>query len=70
MGAIRMFHFSCDADIRGFYDCEIDTGDEWYASAARQQALSDGWHLSGSEIAICPACWEHGARFKNLNPDN
>lgn len=62
MGLVRMFHYSCDANMN--YDCDHELGDEWYASAALAIAKNQGWHTSGDrKTAICGTCWENGARF-------
>ena len=69
MALVRMFHYSCDSFTAKpelqTYECEIEQGDEWYASLAKQRAMKDGWHL-GKNWAICPTCWEHGLRSKHL----
>ena len=65
MGLTRMFQYNCDSRITG-YDCIDDTGSEWYASMAKEGALKDGWHIN-AKYAICPVCWEAGARFKDLS---
>jgi len=61
MSLVRMFHYSCDAEMN--YDCEHETGDEYYSSEAKAVAKNLGWHIHASGDAICPTCWENGARF-------
>ncbi len=65
MGLVRMFHYGCDSGIAR-YDCEDSTADEWYQSLALSEAKQEGWHVSAKGVAICPACWELGARYKDI----
>jgi hypothetical protein len=61
MGLVRMFHYDCDARAAG-YECEGETGDEWYQTQATIEAKRQGWHIRHG-VAICPTCWEVGARY-------
>ena len=69
MALVRMFHYSCDSYTAPVnlqtYECEQETGDEWYANQAKKRAIDEGWHIN-SKWALCPTCWEHGLRSKHV----